>query len=79
MREREREKPRNKNMGCSQSKIEIGIGGFRSAWDHGWMGFKSAWVALAWRGPCVVVGRGWSSMLVASCGVEFRSMWVENA
>ena len=36
-REREREKkkkPRNRNMGCS----EIGVGGFRLTWDHGWVG-----------------------------------------
>ena len=57
-------------MGCSQSKIEIGVSGFRSTWDHGWVGFKLAWVALAQRGPCVVVGgRRGSSVLVASHGL----------
>ena len=64
-------------MGCSQSKIEIGVSGFRSTWDHGWVGFKLAWVgfklawvALAQRGPCVVIGgRRGSSVLVASHGL----------
>ena len=68
-------------MGCSQSKNEIGMGGFRSAWDHGWVGFKSAWVASAQRGPCVVE-RGWPSVLVASCwsgSDRCGSPWVEKA
>ena len=43
-------------MGCS----EIEVGGFRSAWDHGWVGFKSAWVALNQRGWLQFgVGRVW--------------------
>ena len=49
-------------MGCSKSKMEIGVSGFRSAWDHGWVGFKSAWVASARRGPCVVVGLIWREL-----------------
>ena len=60
-------------MDCSQSKIEIRVGGFisawvasegsfRTAWDHGWVGFKSAWVASNQRGcfspAWAVCGRG---------------------
>ena len=79
-------------MDCSQSKIEIRMGGFisawvasegsfRTAWDHGWVGFKSAWVASSrrgWlqtsvgasarRGPCVVVGRGWPLVVIGGRG-----------
>ena len=39
------------------------------------------WVS-SWRGPCVVVGSGWPSVLVASCGsgLDRRgSPWVEKA
>ena len=32
------------------------------------MGFKSAWVASARRGLCVVVGRGWPSVVVGTRG-----------
>ena len=35
------------------------MGGFRLAWDHGWVGFKSTWA---------VCGHGWSLVLVASHG-----------
>ena len=51
--------------------FQVGIGGFRPAW-----------VALARCGPCVVVGCGWSLVLVAShgsgsnCCQRSRSEWV---
>ena len=44
------------------------MGGFRSVWDHGWVGFKSTWVASARHEPCVVVGRGWPSVVVGAHG-----------
>ena len=37
--------------------FQVGVGGFRPTW-----------VALAWRGSCVVVGRGWPSMVVSAHG-----------
>ena len=58
-------------MGCS----EIGVGGFKSTWDHGWVGFKSAWVALARHGPCVVMGPIWRELgmpRLESCSVILR-------
>ena len=45
-------------------------------------GFRPAWVASTWRGPCVVVGHGWPSVLVASHGsgqiAVGRGSWVRS-
>ena len=62
-RERERErgkkkKTRNKNVGCSYSKIEIGVGGFQVSMG----GFSSAW-AVCGCGAWVAVGGCWYSWL----------------
>ena len=53
------------------TKIEIRMGGFRSTWDHGWVGgfqvgmggFSSAWAMCGW-GAWVAIDGRWCSWLV---------------
>ena len=60
-REREREEKKKK----PETKMWVVVSR-RSRSE--WVGFKSAWVASARRGLCVVVGHGWPSVVVGTRG-----------